>query len=242
MCGRVVFTGVTDDVIHEFRVGRVSPDLPEPSWNVPPTRMIPLLLESPRAPGERRLEAARWGLTPPFSPTISTKYPTFNARIESAAEKQSFAPALGKHRCAILVDGYYEWHGEGAARAPAYLCLPGEPMLLAGLYGWWRDPAAPTDWHLTATMLTTAATGELERIHHRMPVFLAPTEREAWLDPAQRGGRPMLDRLATAAAGEASRVRFHPVRPLRGDGPELIEPLPAGGPGELPDTLDWPHA
>ncbi|MEB4615258.1 SOS response-associated peptidase [Leucobacter sp. M11] len=232
MCGRVVFTGVTDDVLHLFRVGHVSESVPEPSWNIPPTRQIPLVLESPREPGRRRLEGARWGLTPPSSPTLTTPFPTFNARIESVTEKPTFAPPLRERRCAILVDGYYEWHGEGAERGPSYFRLPGEPMALAGLTGWWQDPAQPEQWHLTATMLTTAATGALAEVHHRMPVFLSAEDRDDWLSPAVPGDRGLLDRLARSAPTEAARVRFFPVRPLRGDGPELIAPRqPDGGPG-----------
>ena len=66
----------------------------------------------------------------------------FNARGETVAEKPSFRSALAKQPCVIPVDGFFEWdHRVGTVKQPNYSTrVDGNPLLLAGLYEYWRAP------------------------------------------------------------------------------------------------------
>lgn len=132
-------------------------------------------------------------------------------------------------RAIIPASGYYEWVGEGASRRPHYIHLPDGDLALAGLYSWWRDPAADKDddarWHLTATMLTSDAVHTIADVHDREPVPLPRDLWDEWLDPTVAGDQELLDRVAAASLPIARELVHHEVAPLRGDDPALIEPL-----------------
>lgn len=78
-------------------------NLPGPAWNIKPTTRVPVVLESAKGEGDpvRRLEAGRWSLTPSYSKELKTKFATFNARSETAAEKATFRGSV-KSKRAIL--------------------------------------------------------------------------------------------------------------------------------------------
>lgn len=91
MCGRYVQPKSVGDLARIFgAVVQAPADLWEPSWNIPPSSSIPILLESVAGEAEfqRRIALAQWSLTPPWSKTLTSRFATFNARIESASEKQ----------------------------------------------------------------------------------------------------------------------------------------------------------
>ena len=72
------------------------------------------------------------------------------------------------------------------AKQPRYIHrLDGEPLAFAGMWSAWRDPAQPPDaprLH-SATIITTAANGDMAPIHDRMPVLLPASKWAEWLDP-----------------------------------------------------------
>lgn len=76
---------------------------PTQQWNIKPTNRVPVVLESAQGEDQavRRLEGARWSLTPSFSKELKTKFATFNARSETAAEKATFRGSV-KSKRAIL--------------------------------------------------------------------------------------------------------------------------------------------
>lgn len=72
---------------HRGRLPRLAP-----SWNIKPTQTIPVVIESAKGEGDvlRRLEPARWTLTPSWSKELKTRFPTFNARSEGITEKATW--------------------------------------------------------------------------------------------------------------------------------------------------------
>lgn len=232
MCGRFVVAGERRDLLGLFEIEVEGDNLPEPSWNVRPTDRIPIVVDTMKddAPPLRRLEAARWSLTPSFSPTLATKFPTFNARAESAAEKAFFKNSVQSKRALIPASGYYEWKTEGTTKTPYYI-YPEEGMIaFAGLYSWWKDaslaPDDPARWTLTATILTRDAVGALRDIHERTPVTLPEEWWDDWLDPTVEGDQNLLDAAVDASTEVAEALRLHEVAPVRGDDrAELINPL-----------------
>ena len=108
-------------------------------------------------------------------------------------------------------------------------------MVFAGLYEWWRDPAAaddsPDKWMLSTSILTREATGELLGIHDRMPVFLSPELLDEWLDPHTEGSDELLEEISAGGAEVAEYAEFHEVDGavgnVRSSGPSLIAPVHA---------------
>jgi putative SOS response-associated peptidase YedK len=216
------------------------------SYNVSPTTDVPILLDR-IIEGEvrRQLHLARWGLVPRWAKEASVGARAFNARVETVAEKPTFRAALGARRCAVPVDGYYEWKKLGPKAKRPYYVHPadGTPILFAGLYEWWQDPSKgegdPQRWLLSTTVLTTAAppagTGnpvleELAGLHDRMPVPLDRDTLQAWLDPAAGNGAVLAELVRDRAYDAASGWVLEPVGPavgnVRNNSPELIIPQP----------------
>lgn len=227
MCGRYVMATPASDLVALFEIDAAGDGLPEPSWNIPPTSMVPIVVEpAPRddAPPARRLEAARWGLVPAWADDVSVGVRAFNARSESAAEKPMFRDAVRERRALVPADGWYEWQKQGDAKIPHY--VHGDaPFAFAGLYAWWKQPDGA--WLLSTTILTTASAGALAEIHERMPVVVSPEMRDAWLDPTE-DGEAALEAVAAEAAETASRLQVHVVDKrvgnVREQGPGLIDP------------------
>ena len=232
MCGRFVVAGERRDLLGLFEIEREAEDLPGPSWNIRPTDRIPIVVDTVKgdAAPVRRLEAARWSLTPSYSKTLATKFPTFNARAESAAEKPFFANSVRSKRAIIPASGYYEWKTEGTTKTPFYIHPPEGMIGFAGLYAWWKDDSLadddPARWVLTATILTRDAVGELRSIHERTPVALPSEWWDEWLDPTTLGDQEFVDAAVAASTPVAEALLLHEVAPIRGDDrAELINPL-----------------
>jgi putative SOS response-associated peptidase YedK len=91
------------DLVSLFDVEETAENLPGPAWNIKPTNRIPVILESAKGGDEavRRLETARWSLTPSYSKELKTKFATFNARSETAAEKNTFRGSVKSKRLVV---------------------------------------------------------------------------------------------------------------------------------------------
>lgn len=239
MCGRLVVANVGAQLIDLLRIDLANPDLPGPSYNVAPTSSVAIVLDSARTdPPTRRLEPARWGLVPGWAkdPRIGAK--AFNARSEELEEKPMFRQALIARRAVVPVSGYYEWKRTGDTKTPHYIHpADGSPMLLAGLYEWWKDPAkaadAPDRWLLSFTILTRDAIGHLGSVHDRMPLFLDADFADAWLDTDAENVGDVLDAAVDAAPDVARTLDDHVVSNavgnVRNDSPALIEPVADAG-------------
>jgi putative SOS response-associated peptidase YedK len=242
MCGRFVLDRTTADLVELFDVDRAAEQLPEPSWNIAPTQSIAIVLDSlPKATEQepypeplRRLEAARWGLVPGWATDPKAGPPLFNARGEDVAAKPSFQNAVATRRAVVPASGYYEWQVVDGGKVPNFVSLPGDELLVfAGLYEWWRNPAAAEDspdrWLLSATILTRPASGALAAIHDRMPVFLDGDMVEGWLDPQETGSQELVDEVVAAGGEVADRVQFHRVGAAVGsvdnNGASLVHPV-----------------
>ncbi len=161
-----------------------------------PTDRVPIVIQQPGTPAQ--LIHARWGFIPHWWNKPELPRLSFNARSEEAANKPMWRDALRATRCLIPATTWYEWqhlHGATAAgRRPAVQKIPHglQPrpgadgatrgFMFAGLWSLWRarEDAEPM---ATCVILTTAASAEVEAVHDRMPVVLAPAAWRAWLDP-----------------------------------------------------------
>jgi putative SOS response-associated peptidase YedK len=250
MCGRFAMVKETDELITEFVAEGGDFRDWRPSYNIAPTQTIPVLLESAKdgASGEeggdvrRRLELARWSLVPGWSKELKLQYPTFNARSEDIATKATWKGPLKAHRALVPASGYFEWQTfADGKKIPHFIHDPsGQPLMLAGLYSWWKDHKVPDNdpnvWTLTATILTSGAVDELLHIHDRNPVMLPPEWWDRWLDPELEGTQELVDAAVQAALPVATALEVYEVAPLpfRGNGSQLIERVTG-----LEGTEDW---
>lgn len=235
MCGRFVVAEVGSELVGVLRVDVTGDDLPAPSYNVAPTDRVAIVLDSAKTePPTRRLEAARWGLVPPWAKDLSIGARAINARAEEVEDKPMFHNALIKRRAVVPASGYYEWKQVEGAKIPHFIHpADDQPMFFAGLYEWWKNPAVPDDdparWVLSFTILTRDAIGHLGSIHDRMPLFLDPDFADAWLDPTVENVGDVLDAAVDAAPDVAATLTDHVVSKavgnVRNDSADLIEPV-----------------
>lgn len=244
MCGRYVSSRNPEDLVTLFEA--VPPPREqltvEPSWNVAPTDSVWAVLDHADrhgGPVERQLRALRWGLVPSWAKDPAVGARLINARAETVATKPAFRRAFARRRCLLPADGFYEWQpvpareGRKAYKQPYFIAAEdGAVLALAGLYEWWRDPAVadrddPAAWWATCTIVTTDATDAAGRVHERMPLTVAPADRDLWLDP----GVDDPDRLRhlLTAPGDG-RLAVRPVSPavnsVRNNGPQLLDAPP----------------
>lgn len=238
MCGRYASYRKAQELAEAWHVDRVTEAaaaLP-PSYNVAPTQPVRVVLEreatEDAGPAHREMHAARWGLVPAWASDLRIGNRMINARLESLEKRPAYRASLERRRCIVAADGYYEWQRrDEGGKVPHY--IHGDragPIALAGLYAFWRDPERADDdpdrWVLSTTIVTGQASGDLARLHDRVPVVLDGATIDRWLDPATRTGEAV-DVLTTAAP----RLRFHPVsnrvNRTTVDEPELIEPVTA---------------
>lgn len=235
MCGRFVVAQVGGELVGVLRVDLVADELPGPSFNVAPTDPVAVVIESAKTePPVRRLEAARWGLVPAWAKSPAAGAKAINARSEEASEKPMFRRALQARRAVVPASGYYEWHTLEGVKTPYYIHpADGGPLLFAGLYEWWKDPAKaaddPSRWLLSFTILTRAAVGDLGSIHDRMPLFIDVDHADAWLDPHADNAIDLLGAAVDAAPRVAATLDAYvvdrAVGNVRNDSPVLIEPV-----------------
>ena len=140
----------------------------------------------------------KWGYDAGFSFII-------NARIEELQDKKLFKKLTNSNRCAVMVEGYYEWNEKKEAFSFKNKDPKTNYFLIAGLY-FQND---------TVVLLTRPATKALEGIHHRMPVLLEEKELDMWLDCKKYGFMEIIDKYVLNEGNEIwGKVGFQRVGPI----------------------------
>ncbi len=222
MCGRYVQVSTPEQLAEAFGVTEIRTESLGQRFNVAPSLDVYAILGDPDS---RRLGSLTWGFVPWFA--RDRKRAPINARSETVATNGMFKDSFAKRRCLLPSDGFYEWQKpetEGARKQPWFLHHPErEPLAFAGIWSSWREAEGAEALHSTA-IVTTQAQGEIERIHHRMPVILPQRLWDAWLDPStdvDTLGR-MIANVGPPAL-TATKVT-EAVNNVRNDGPELLVP------------------
>ncbi|WP_093183286.1 SOS response-associated peptidase [Sanguibacter gelidistatuariae] len=249
MCGRFAMNDAVNAMITDFvlATGRDPSEWMSswvPSYNIRPTDPVPILLETfvdrsapsapsapsdPTAPTARRAELAQWWLTPSSAKALRGSAPMFNARSETVTERPAFRHPVKRQRAVIPAAGYFETMTLEGKKVPQFVRPPHGLLYFAGLYSWWADPDLPAHdparWHLTTTILTREAVGEIARVHDRTPVTLPRDLVDTWIDPHVLGDAGLVHDMVDAATDVAETLVFHRVAsPIRGDSPETIAP------------------
>jgi putative SOS response-associated peptidase YedK len=219
MCARYSFFSV-QVFQQEFDL---DPDGVQPHYNIAPTDVVPAITQNEQG---RSLEFMQWGLVPSWAkdPAIGNKL--INARAETLAEKPSFRSAFKKRRCLLPADGFFEWKGEKGSKQPFFVHMKSQrPFAFAGLWEYWESPDGAL---VTCTIVTTEPNALLAKIHTRMPVIIARSDYDAWLDHSIKETSQLAPLLTPYPDGE---MAMHPVTKAVGnpgfESPAIVEPIPA---------------
>jgi putative SOS response-associated peptidase YedK len=199
------------------------PNFP-PRHNIAPTQPIPVITFDN---GVRNFRLMRWGLLPAWVKDPRKFSLLINARGETAAEKPAFRNAIKRRRCLIPADGYYEWQSSGARKRPYFIHRhDGAPMGFAALAETWIGPnGEELD---TAVIVTAAASADLAVLHHRVPVTLAPSDFDRWLDCRMFDVETAMALLTAPRGGEfAWHEVSNRVNRVANDDAQLILPITA---------------
>ena len=222
MCGRFMQERPVSDLAEIFGAEPLVED-PGGRYNVAPTDEAIVVVEREE---RRALTSYRWGLIPHWAANAKIASRTFNARAETVATAPVFRDSFRRKRCLVPVDGFYEWRREGTVRQPYRVFRSdGRPLVLAGLWAGWRDPATD-DVRRTFTIVTTTPNATVAGLHDRMPVIVPDDAWGRWLDPrpADPGElRALLEPDDTIPLEIVAASRL--VNDVRRDGPELLLPL-----------------
>jgi putative SOS response-associated peptidase YedK len=83
------------------------------------------------------------------------KLATFNARVETVADKPMFRSAYNRTRRLMPVSGYYEWQDTPEGKQPHYFTRrDGHPITIAGLWDEWHDKSTGEKLKSCAMVIT----------------------------------------------------------------------------------------
>jgi putative SOS response-associated peptidase YedK len=244
MCGRFAVT--TDPALLAEKIKAInevvaatSQEAGAPNYNVAPTTTVATVVTRHSEPDDeatRRVRLMRWGLVPSWAKAGADGAPDgkgpllINARADKVATSPVFRNSAKSKRCLVPMDGYYEWRanpdgatGKKSAKTPFFMYrADGEPFFAAGLWSVWK-PAKDAAPLLSCTIITTDAVGELAEIHDRMPLMLAETDWDAWLNPDAPLDPELLTHPPDVRDIELRQVSTL-VNSVRNNGPELLQP------------------
>jgi putative SOS response-associated peptidase YedK len=219
MCGRFTQKYTWQELADLYRLNQTPRNI-RPAYNVCPTDTVGVAV--PGANG-LFLTPMRWGLIPRWWKKSLKELPaTFNARVETVADKPMFRDAFRRNRCLIPASGYYEWQTVGKEKQPYYITpRNGSVLTFAGLWEEWRD-RVNNETIASCTILITDANKFTRTVHNRMPVILEQENIGPWL--IGDSGPELLKPAAEDA------LRMWPVskrvsKPGNGDDATLIEPI-----------------
>ena len=229
MCGRFSLTVRGRVRVAEVEEQVVEIDVPGPRYNVAPGQSTAVVRRNGACVEGVFL---RWGLIPSWARDPKIAFQCTNARAETVATRPTFRDAFRKRRCAVPVDGFFEWERSGKRPLPWRFVRPdGSVFLLAGLWETWRPPREEVDVE-TFTLITTSANADMEPIHDRMPVLLDRGSLRTWLDP-QSSPASLGSVMQPSPATNLIRHRVSTViNNARNEDPACIEPFEESAPTE----------
>jgi putative SOS response-associated peptidase YedK len=241
MCGRYALSSNAQDIALEFDAAGKSEAFLPADWNIAPTKKIYFVNASDQEGKDRKIEIGSWGLVPSWSKDATRAASTINARVESVSEKPSFRSAFKSRRCLVPANGYYEWATEGGnfkPKQPFYISNQNQALLpMAGLYEEWVNPQSG-EILTSVSIITRESTGEIAKIHHRMPVILPAERWSQWLSADSLNKDQVNDYLdlldlPNPDAGLVAKPVSTAVNNARNYGPELIKEVELEDSGTL---------
>lgn len=180
MCGRTSLANLPDH-LRPFLLRYGVSDVPPwytPRYNIAPTQDMMVIVNDD---AEREARRMKWGLVPSWAKDPAIGNRMINARCETLASKPAYREAFAKRRGLIVVNSYYEWRANARGpKTPFRIHRTDDgPFTIAALWERW----GPRDTRLeTCAVITTDANQTMGRIHDRMPIIVAESDADAWLD------------------------------------------------------------
>jgi putative SOS response-associated peptidase YedK len=235
MCGRYILVQKMDILENRFQVSADDGFLWEPSYNISPGQMAPVITDEK----SRLLQLLLFGMTPFWA-----KKPMylFNARAEGdrnpendaayggqmgIVNKPAFRRSIRSRRCLVPADAFIEGTTVEKLEKPfvVHLADGKRPFTLAGLWDEWKNPETGEILR-SFSIITTVANTLMQKIpHHRMPVILTPSQEKKWLNNEME--LPHI--LSILRPYPAEEMNAYPISNLiknpRENRRDLIEPL-----------------
>lgn len=164
---------------------------------------------------------------------------TLNARCETIFELFSYKRYIGKNRCLLWVDGFFEPnHPDPDTTLPYYVTMEdGQPFTLGGVYNDWTDKDTGIGYR-TFSVITTDPNDLMRKVHNegeRMPLIIKPEDRDKWIGPLDEAS--IIEMMVTLPDGF---LKAYPVssdlyaRGFNANISEIILPLSEYGPSRAP--------
>lgn len=214
MCGRFFLGAQAGDIIEHYNAP--PPELFAARYNIAPT--TPVLAFT--GDGSNFF---RWGLVPSWAKDVSLGNRMFNARAETVAEKPSFRDAFKRRRCLIPATGFYEWRLEQGQKQPYCCHIEHRLFSFAGIWEQWQD--AEGNELQSCAIITTESKAEMQQLHQRMPVYIAPADYASWLDCASEESSAASQLLSATKPDYRYYAVSRAVGNSRNEGEDLIKPL-----------------
>jgi putative SOS response-associated peptidase YedK len=179
--------------------------------------------------GEREFAVMRWKMLPFWSKSIKVHYDTINARADKLKYGSTWREPFKKRRCLIPADFFYEWEPKlpEKPRAPtqpwAVTLTDNRLISFGGIWDRWKNPETG-DFLESFALVTTEPNELLEPFHNRCPLIIEPKDYARWLSPYVKDD-PSTVPVELVRAYPAEGMKAWRVNPLKGDGPELLEPM-----------------
>lgn len=176
MCGRYALWDVVDDLKERFTADSEENKTPI-TYNAAPSQPLPIVTrQSPNS-----LTLAHWGIIPPWAKEPKTSFATINAKAETLLEKPLYNRLVGKRRCLVPANGFYEWKLAKGGKQPHFIKVKDEKTFaFAGLYDKWESERG--DLIYSFTIITCDSNSQMRPIHNRMPVILRRGDEDIWIN------------------------------------------------------------
>jgi putative SOS response-associated peptidase YedK len=189
-----------------------------------------------RETGEREFALMKWGLVPGWSKTPKTTFSSINARADNLETGGAWREPFKRRRCLIPAEFFYECEPKNpeAPKAPTQpwaVALRDDRLFsFGGIWDWWKDKT--TGAALESFAIVTVDPNEvLGPFHNRCPLIIEPKDYDRWMTLYVKED-PSTVPVELVRRYPAEGMRAWKVNPLKGNEPELLEPLtaPAGPP------------
>lgn len=165
MCGRYLLDVDFNELYQKFAIFEAQQREID-HGDVYPTNSAPVILFQDN---RYVLKFMTWGL-----PAFQKHQRLINARSETLLQKPRFSRLMNGQRCAVPAAAFYEWEKQGRQKFRHTFKSSGI-IMFAGLYESTPEGEA-------FTIITMPATGDVVRIHDRMPVALDDDALKVWLN------------------------------------------------------------
>ncbi len=149
----------------------------EANYNAAPAQSLPVLVK------EGEIALFNWGLRVKMSSRKATSAKLFNTALTNVFTKASTKTAMEQRRCIILADGLFLWKQIGKKKQTPYYCYPDNQQMF-GMAGYWESSEDLEGNEFKCFMLITDTHQQLSEIQEETPLFLNPSDFNAWLDPS----------------------------------------------------------